>query len=398
MNIRKILVKSILITFGLFPLTMSSADIYELARWEWVIVSVLNNNMILSDEKLSSNIVIYKTKERYNDPKIYTTCNHEQKLVSSYEKKNEFIYIIYFKISWNKCIDKRIFIKNGVQIYKNTWFDLKINTYSDLFTYFTDFDNNFLQDKLDKDNILSYKLDTEIFDIKWKDDIKSKLKYLDLIYKNSYNEFEITFLNNLINSRKNLSYISPVAGKLIPTKKNIVPNAWRPYRAKYTDWVHHWYDIFASRYTPTQALSDGVIVRIIDNFTWNDFDKIRWKNLSNEDKLFNLDIYRGNQVWLKTADWNITFYSHLESVNNDLKEWDYVYKWSYIWAIWRSGVPDKEYRDFHLHFEIQINPYNKTNNSFDEIMAWKFFGQNKKYNEIILSQTKLFWSYNIAYK
>jgi hypothetical protein len=68
-----------------------------------------------------------------------------------------------------------------------------------------------------------------------------------------------------------------------------------------------------------QAMEDGVIVRIVDNFSWSDFDRIkRGKNLSYGAKTENLDILRGNQVWLKMTDGNVVFYAHLRNIAPEL--------------------------------------------------------------------------------
>jgi len=48
------------------------------------------------------------------------------------------------------------------------------------------------------------------------------------------------------------------------------------------------------------AIDDGIILRVVDGFLFEDLQKIKRENLSHLDKLVNLDILRGNQVWLKT--------------------------------------------------------------------------------------------------
>jgi murein DD-endopeptidase MepM/ murein hydrolase activator NlpD len=154
--------------------------------------------------------------------------------------------------------------------------------------------------------------------------------------------------------------------------------------------VHHGWDIFAKRWTPTRALSDWVVVRIVRDFNWNKFDNILWRNLNIQDKAKNLDIYRWNQVWIKTADGNVTIYAHLENIPENLKEWQFVNMWEYFWQIGRSWVPDKEYTDFHLHFEVQLNPHNRQNNSPLDIMLWQYYWKWKWYSDIISWQAKLF--------
>jgi murein DD-endopeptidase MepM/ murein hydrolase activator NlpD len=74
---------------------------------------------------------------------------------------------------------------------------------------------------------------------------------------------------------------------------------------------------------------------------------------------------RGNQVWLKTSKWDLIFYSHLAEIENGLKEWQKVFEWQTLGTVGITGVPDKNYTDYHLHFELRKNPY-------DLKMAWKY--------------------------
>jgi|GEM_PF-2578485 len=101
--------------------------------------------------------------------------------------------------------------------------------------------------------------------------------------------------------KRETSYMIPVVGYELPTNATKLPNAGRPYRAGYTSGVHEGWDINAPLYTPVVAIDDGEVV-----YTKTDFDKTDFQNLvlgehvSEEDKMNNLDILRGNQVWIKT--------------------------------------------------------------------------------------------------
>lgn len=60
-------------------------------------------------------------------------------------------------------------------------------------------------------------------------------------------------------------------------------------------------------------------------FSDNDFENLVYgEDLSSDQKLKNLDILRGNQVWQKTLKGEVIFYSHLEDVDSDLKEGMFV--------------------------------------------------------------------------
>jgi hypothetical protein len=43
----------------------------------------------------------------------------------------------------------------------------------------------------------------------------------------NYKEFENNILKQIVNERSNLKYITPVAGKSLPTSKTLIPNASR---------------------------------------------------------------------------------------------------------------------------------------------------------------------------
>ena len=220
---------------------------------------------------------------------------------------------------------------------------------------------------------------------------------MNLAYLKSINEYKYLFLNDIKQKRYNLKYSSPVKYRSIPIKKNIIPNAWRPYRAKYTHWIHQWWDIFSSRWTPVVALADWLIVRVKNDFKWEDFDRILWKDLTDDDRLKNLDIYRWNQVWLKTVDWNITFYAHL-SWAIEVNKWQMVKRWDILWYVDRSWVPDKEYKDFHLHFEIQLNDRKSSSPTQAAIMKWPYFWKWLSQDEVISKQYTIFNSNEIAIK
>ncbi|EKE29466.1 MAG: Peptidase M23 [uncultured bacterium (gcode 4)] len=395
MALKRLFSIPLIITMGIFPLTMNSADIYERSRWWGRIISNLNPNIVTDDSKLDSTMLIVKTKEEYKAPEIYSKCLTWQKLALSEKIKDNYIYIISFKYLWS-CSDNTVYLKNWDEIYTDTAMFLNLSDYAKNFTDFSDLSDKNIEERIAKTDIAWMKLDEEIPSLLEKRDLASKMNLIGALYEKKWAEYENIFLSNMLSTRKSLKYISPVAGKVIPIKRNIIPNAGRPYREKYTDWIHHGWDVFASHWTPVRALADGVIVRISNDFNWSKFDNIKWKNLTDEDKARNLDIYRWNQVWLKTADWNVIIYSHLENIPSKLKQWQYVKEWEFFWQVWRSWVPDKEYKDFHLHFEVQVNPYLKKDNSPIEIMMWKYYGKWMKYDSIVKGELDLFKQWSVA--
>ncbi len=192
----------------------------------------------------------------------------------------------------------------------------------------------------------------------------------------------------MIQDGRDKKYISPVPGYHIQKQANKVPNAGRPYRAWYTDGIHHGWDIDAPIWTPVVALDNGIIVRVRDGFVAEDFGKIVYgDDLSYEEQLENLDVLRGNQVWLKTMKWEVIFYSHLKDVSDDLKEGMFVDRGTYIWTVWITWVPGVGYEDFHLHFDVKIppfTPWREGSYTLMEYMKWPWSGKWQ-------SQQEVFW-------
>ena len=77
--------------------------------------------------------------------------------------------------------------------------------------------------------------------------------------------------------------------------------AGRPYRKDTTDGIHHGWDVYADIGTPVAAIDDGYILRKVSEFDEGDFARIdRAKPITPDKQIMNLDIFRGNQVWLLT--------------------------------------------------------------------------------------------------
>jgi murein DD-endopeptidase MepM/ murein hydrolase activator NlpD len=136
--------------------------------------------------------------------------------------------------------------------------------------------------------------------------------------------------------------------------------------------------------TPVQSLAKGKIVRIVNNWSWEDFKRLKTGDLTSDDEIENLDIFRGNQIWLQTMDGNVTFYSHLSAISPKMTLGSLVESGTTIGNIGTSGVPDKNYKNIHLHFEIQQNPFieNQKNPTPLDIMRWDYLGKNLSVNEV----------------
>ena len=144
--------------------------------------------------------------------------------------------------------------------------------------------------------------------------------YVYLVKNRILNEaiYNRNLIDNILKHRAE-KYSIPVEGWKIDLSHSKIPNAWRWYRAEYTDWIHHWWDVAWNFWDQTIAIDDWRIVRVVSNFSKTDLNLIeRGNNLSENDKLKNLDILRGKQVWLKTMKWDVIFYSHLDEVFSNI--------------------------------------------------------------------------------
>jgi len=120
---------------------------------------------------------------------------------------------------------------------------------------------------------------------------------------------------------------------------------------------------------------------------------VKWKNLTNDDLVRNLDILRGNQVWLMTMSGDVIFYSHLNEIFSNINVWEVVKKWQPVWTIWKTWVPDQNYTDYHLHFEVQKNPFNLQKNQsydIDDYLLWDWLFKWKKQDYILEHQMEYF--------
>ena len=189
-----------------------------------------------------------------------------------------------------------------------------------------------------------------------------------------------------------MKYVIPVAGIPMPTEFPDIPGGGRPYRKDVTDGIHHGWDLMSPIGTPVRAVGDGVVVRVVSGFAWRDFDRIiRAKSLTSDQEALNLDVYRGNQVWLKTADGNVTFYSHLSKFAPDIVEGKRVVAGEILGNIGITGVPDRNFGRPHLHFEIQVNPHDGTDSKSPlSVMRWKWLTQGMGRNAVDELSAKLF--------
>lgn len=362
--------KNILLTsfFTLSLILVITFVFYNFINFEKNIsfINYSSKNIITDSEKLNSNYIIFKSNKNISKYKIKTNCKN----IFKYIWKKESLYFFEFMLLDNNCENPNFSLTDWKENFFKTRFKLKIDNKYKIVSKIIDFSN----DEIDKLNLVL--LDTISKYSKYKNNNSKKFSifkrnriYKELVYKQE-------IVSSIIN-RRSLKYNVPVKGYKITNWLNVIPNAGRPYRKDFTDWIHHWWDIMAPKWTTVSAIDDWLIIRVVKNFKYNDLSNIKKKwYTSYMQKLKNLDILRWNQVWLKTAKWDVMFYSHLGKIYDWIEEWKFVSVWTDLWTIWKSWIPDIYYTNFHLHFPIQKNPYNiekAWKYTWEDYMAWDWY-------------------------
>ncbi|MDD5377038.1 MAG: M23 family metallopeptidase [Candidatus Gracilibacteria bacterium] len=365
-----------------FPFTLHSTDIYVSSLGEVQIHANLNPHIIPGDLKLGNTVLIVSAPRDQKDIHIVTKCEHRESILYKEPKGEEkMVYIMQVTFP-SSCETTDISIGNQENIFTDTTFPLPIESLSQIESNLINTNSTELLSVMRGQGIQTSTGAT----------LAEKLQHLQILYKNIDRALESDMAQAILQDRENTTYLSPVAGYGIPYKDNIIPGAGRPYRRDTTDGIHHGWDILAPIGTPVQALAKGKIVRIINNWTWADFNNIKRGNLTKDDELTNLDIFRGNQVWLETMDGNVTFYSHLSKISPNIAVGSVVDAGTYLGNIGTTGVPDKHYKNTHLHFEIQQNPFREDmkNPTYLEIMRWDYIGEHMKRSDIYAKMRKIF--------
>lgn len=385
--------KSVLV-FIIWTILFSIFFWYTLVFWVWAffgediqVVFKLSKNIYPNSLYLRDNKIAFKSNIDISNYNLISTCNTYWKFIS----KNKDIYIFNLKFFDNLCNDNYVFLtdldnKKVSAIKFNIINEYKL--YSNLIDYETPKLNS-IYSALDKkkNNLIRYweKYNTNFWG-----------SYNDYILNNrALNEvlYNYNILKSIIESRKK-KYLIPIKWNILPTNPNKLPNSSRAYRSDYTDWIHHGWDFNWNFWEQVIAIDDWIIIRVVSNFNFNNLNNIiRWNNILNSDKIKNLDILRGNQVWLKTNKWDVAFYSHLNDVYSNIKEGEIVRRWQPIWTIWITWIPDRNYIDYHLHLDIQKNPYNLLmvwKYDYDDYMNWDWYFKWKNLDTILENQTKIF--------
>ena len=338
----------------------------------------LSKNFYLDDKNLNSNIIVFQSNNDLSWYNLYSSCINKNNFVWKKDDK----YFFKIKILDHNCKSKLVFLKKEWKFIKKSLLNFNMFSEKELFDFYV-FQTDLELNKI-LNNIKNLKKQNSQVNDK---NIFKKFKIKRMFFELEYQE---KIIAKILHFRKE-KFSSPVVGYKISDKKNKIPNAGRPYRASYTDWIHHGWDVMAPLGTKVQSLAYGKIIRIVRNFKFSDLNKIKRTNLDFDQKAINLDILRWNQVWLQTARWDVIFYAHLRNIPENLKVGQIVEPWTIFGEIWISWVPDKHYKDYHLHFAVMKNPFdNKKKHSFLDYMKWDWYFKWKSLEYVLEHQNNIF--------
>lgn len=121
------------------------------------------------------------------------------------------------------------------------------------------------------------------------------------------------------------------------------------------------------------------------DWEWSWFDRITRSADHPDANGKNLDIYRGNQVWILMADGRVAMYSHLNTISDDLETGAIVGRGTHLGVIGQTGVPEKNFKSPHVHLEIRVVPqryeYAGTAKLVQDAMRWPYVSKGLGYAE-----------------
>lgn len=367
--------KLFIVLISLFVMSSVAQARFE-TKISW---QLLFDNVYTENQLLSSNIVVYKANKNISNYQIKWTCKVAYDFIE--RKGDTFIFYVQVK---NSCLNPKIWLSEFNIVEKQSILDYRISSKSDLISKYTDYSD----EDLASERLYNFWLRNSFGKKESKDFVTSLYNK----FKSAEAGLKYDVIKYIIEGRKH-KYVTWVKGVSLPTQRNRVPNTGRPYRSHYTDWIHHGWDFYSKYGDEVRAIDDGVIIRIKRNFKFKDLDAIKFGKLSDKDRAYNLDLLRGSQVWVKTLKWDVAIYSHLSAIRDDISVWDIVKKEQVLWKIWITWVPDRHYKDYHVHLELNKNPREPEKYwkyTIDDIMMWNYRLQWKTVTETMKAQYDIF--------
>ncbi len=120
--------------------------------------------------------------------------------------------------------------------------------------------------------------------------------------------------------------------------KRLITRRWTASEIMDKRWLkdtgsHAGVDFVTAVGTPIYSMANGIVINLKTPCPWSSCNGFG-----------NYIVIATNYEWMIIA----TFYAHMDKISPDLKEWDIISRWQYIWTVgstWNSTAP-------HLHFQI----------------------------------------------
>jgi len=202
--------------------------------------SKLSPNIYVESPKLQKTVVGFKSNLDISPLEVHSSCEISSEFLDSYED------VYYFSVLFPQgCKNGNIVLRIEDKIILNTTTKLNFVTQADLFDVLSDYSTEDLKKFQKKlvDEVSKYEKYKNYNGVNLGKNyslLKKQRKYEEAIYKKG--------LVDYILMRRGKKYVSPVVGEPLPENNpSKVPNAGRPYRAQYTDGIHHGWDVDAEK-------------------------------------------------------------------------------------------------------------------------------------------------------
>jgi murein DD-endopeptidase MepM/ murein hydrolase activator NlpD len=352
-------------------------------------LSFLSKNIFPEVGTLKSTTIWVKSDFDISSYRFLSNCWVDSRFI----KKEWSISYFSLALKDEKCKNPYFSLGNDKKVLSKSSIKIEIVTKLSLYSVLLDLSDEQLADisqDIDQESkkLALYKDFEEKENTNYFEYAQKKRRLQEILYKQ--------VLIKEIQEKRKIPYLIPIKWGKLPTELSKIPNAGRPYRAWFTDAIHHAWDIDTAVGTSIQNIDEGIIVRIVDSWEWASLSNIRKKKwLTREDMERNLDILRGNQIWIKTMKWEVVMYNHMESISTDLEEWSLIERGTIIGTTGVTWVPEHGYKDAHLDFSIRENPYlteKAGKYEIEDYMYWNWKMKGKSVNYIMEHQNELFES------
>ena len=276
----------------------------------------LSKNLFADSLELSSNKVIIKSSQRWQDFEITWDCSTTWNL----EASDWQTHIFNIKL-WDKECKKEnveVMFKTGFKTIKHNFSVIHSNN---LYNRFLDYSTEDLQRLADW-------IEKSISSLKNNSFQSSEEKVINNRKIKELGYFKIFFSNIL--SKRSEKYLIPVKWIPLPTRETKVPNSWRPYRASYTDGIHHWWDFDAKKWSTIVSIDDWIVLRIVYWFNNLEFSKLKrdWE-IRDQDKNYEMRC-----CILCTLKPNISWNKGMNVFKKRSGYLNYLSFWSPRWWLW----------------------------------------------------------------